>query len=51
MTKKFGDQVLGVHGAEMPKFADATDDREKHYWIHQKGYNAKPPVQSLNVLQ
>jgi len=22
MTKKFGDQVLGVHGAELPKFAD-----------------------------
>ncbi len=26
MTKKFGDQVLGVHGAELPKFqADQND--------------------------
>ena len=22
MTKKFGDQVLGVHGQELPKFAE-----------------------------
>ena len=26
MTMKFGDQVLGVHGAELPKFADNTKD-------------------------
>ena len=30
MTKKFGDQVLGVHGAELPKFADNQKDR--FYW-------------------
>ena len=30
MTKKFGNQVLGVHGAELPKFADSEHD--KFYW-------------------
>lgn len=25
MTKKFGNQVLGVHGAELPKFADPNE--------------------------
>jgi len=34
MTKKFGDQVLGVHGAELPKFADNHKDR--FYWTMQK---------------
>ena len=29
MTKKFGDQVLGVHGQELPKFASSP---EKFYW-------------------
>lgn len=29
-TKKFGDQVLGVHGAELPKFADSKNER--FYW-------------------
>ena len=36
MTKKFGAQVLGVHGAELPKFADSTKDR--FYWTMQKSF-------------
>lgn len=42
MTKKFGNQVLGVHGAELPKFAD--DPKERFYWTYQKGYNASPKI-------
>lgn len=30
MTKKFGDQVLGVHGQELPRFADV--EQEQKYW-------------------
>jgi len=30
MTAKFGNQVLGVHGAELPKFAGHPD--EQFYW-------------------
>ena len=40
MTKKFGDQVLGVHGAELPKFADNKQDR--FYWTMQKTFNKSP---------
>lgn len=29
-TVKFGDQVLGVHGAELPKFAGHPKDQ--FYW-------------------
>jgi len=30
MTKKFGNQVLGVHGQELPKFAG--DRNDQFYW-------------------
>jgi hypothetical protein len=30
MTRKFGAQVLGVHGAELPKFAGHPEDQ--FYW-------------------
>lgn len=46
MTAKFGQQVLGVHGAELPKFADHPTDQ--FYWTLQKSYNKNPRCQSLN---
>ena len=49
MTKKFGDQVLGVHGAELPKFAESQKDR--FYWTMQKDFNKSPRTQSLNELK
>lgn len=49
MTQKFGDQVLGVHGAELPKFAGHPEDQ--YYWKYQKSYNPKPKCQSLNQLK
>lgn len=39
-TVKFGDQVLGVHGAELPKFAGHATDQ--FYWTMQKAYNKSP---------
>jgi len=36
MTKKFGDQILGVHGQELPKFAGTADC---FYWKKYKGYD------------
>ena len=49
MTMKFGDQVLGVHGQELPKFAD--NEKDQYYWKMQRGYNASPEIQSQNRLQ
>ena len=31
MTNKFGNQVLGVHGAELPKFQHSDD---QFYWTY-----------------
>lgn len=49
MTKKFGNQVLGVHGQELPKFAGHPKDQ--FYWTMQKSYNPQPRCQSLNILK
>ena len=49
MTKKFGNQILGVHGAELPKFAD--DKNDQYFWKLQKGYNPSPRNQSLNFYK
>lgn len=46
MTAKFGQQVLGVHGAELPKFAGHPTDQ--FYWTMQQTYNKNPRCQSLN---
>ena len=48
MTKKFGDQVLGVHGQELPKF---EGEKDQFYWTNYKGYNPTPKIQSQNLLQ
>ena len=40
MTQKFGNQVLGVHGAELPKFAGNSKDQ--FYWTLQKSFNRNP---------
>lgn len=39
MTKKFGNQVLGVHGQELPKFFNSP---EHLYWKNYKGYKESP---------
>lgn len=49
MTEKFGDQVLGVHGAELPKFQGS--EKEQFYWTLQPTFNANPRCQSLNLLK
>lgn len=49
MTNKFGAQVLGVHGAELPRFAGHPKDQ--FYWTMQKSYNAEPNCQSLNLYK
>ena len=49
MTEKFGNQPLGVHGAELPKFAGHPTDQ--YYWTKTKGYNESPSNQSLNHLR
>lgn len=48
MTQKFGDQVLGVHGQELPKFQGTND---QFYWTQYKGYDKQPKIQSQNLLQ
>lgn len=49
MTQKFGNQVLGVHGAELPKFAG--NEKDQFYWTLQKSFNRNPRCQSLNLLK
>ena len=49
MTRKFGDQVLGVHGQELPKFEG--NEKDQFYWTNYKGYNSNPKIQSQNILQ
>lgn len=48
-TVKFGDQVLGVHGAELPKFSGHPTDQ--FYWTMQKSFNKSPRCQSQNLLK
>lgn len=36
MTQKFGEQVLGVHGQELPKFAD--NKTSEQYWKNYENY-------------
>jgi hypothetical protein len=49
MTQKFGNQVLGVHGAELPKFAG--NEKDQYYWTLQQGYNPEPRCNSLNLMK
>jgi len=49
MTKKFGNQVLGVHGSELPKFAGHPKDQ--FYWTMQDSFKKNIRCQSLNLLQ
>ena len=41
MTKKFGNQVLGVHGQELPKFEGS---KEQMYWTNYKDYKKSPRI-------
>lgn len=49
MTAKFGNQVLGVHGQELPKFEG--NEKDQYYWKNYKGYVANPKFQSQNIMQ
>ena len=49
MTNKFGAQHLGVHGAELPKFAGHPEDQ--FYWTLSKSYEPNPKCQSLNLYK
>ena len=42
MTNKFGDQVLGVHGQELPKFAE--NEKDQYYWRNYNDYNENPKI-------
>jgi hypothetical protein len=48
MTRKFGNQILGVHGAELPKFAGTAD---RTFWKMLPGYVDKPRCMSLVQLE
>ena len=42
---KFGKQTIGVHGQELPKFADTRD--QLAYWKSQSGFVENPNFQSF----
>jgi len=46
--KVFSNQTIGVHGHELPKFADSEEYRE--YWKFKDGWTANPEVQSQTEL-
>ena len=48
-TKKFGEQTVGIHGGELPKFKE--DSTSKTWWKHQEGRVEDPKVQSMAVLR
>jgi len=39
--RKFGEQTIGIHGQELPKFAE--NDESKPYWLQDA---AQPEIQS-----
>ncbi len=41
MTKKFGSVTVGIHGQELPQFAQGKD-----WWVNRGSYNSVPHVQS-----
>ena len=51
MTVKFGNQILGVHGQELPKFSDQSRPEEQLYWTKQGTYTANPKYQSQVILK
>lgn len=48
MTTKFGNQVVGVHGRELPKFMSTE---QQMYWTSYNGYSSSPKFQSQNEWQ
>jgi len=46
--KTFSKQTIGVHGHELPKFAETEELKE--YWKYKAGYNDNPDVNSMTLL-
>jgi len=42
--KTFSKQTIGVHGHELPKFAE--NEELKEYWKNKDGYNPNPDINS-----
>lgn len=45
----FSKQTIGVHGHELPKFAE--NEEVKEYWKHREGYKENPDVNSHAVFK
>lgn len=48
-TSKFGEQFLGIHRQELPKYLDSEES--KKWWKHQKGHTSSPRYQSQLLLR
>jgi len=48
MTKKYGNQTVGVHGMELPKFSETNES--KAWWKYQP-HEADPKFQSRMLLK
>ena len=50
LTSKYGNQTIGIHGAELPQFKGSRTTQE--WWKHTKSYNAVPNITSaLNLKE
>ena len=48
--RTFGKVSIGVHGKELPKFAEETDSSVKEWWKLKNGYSENPQRQSAKEL-
>ena len=48
-TAKFGNVTIGIHGGELPKFAEV--ERSKEWWRMQHKTKEDPAVQSRLLLK
>ena len=49
--KTFGKVSIGVHGKELPKYAECQDQQTKEWWKLKRGYNDRPNYQSQKILR
>ena len=48
-TSKFGNVTVGIHGQELPKFAEMNGSKE--WWRHQHNKKEDPKIQSRLLLK
>jgi hypothetical protein len=49
LTKLYGKSAVGIHGHELPKFADSAEKAQ--YWKLHHGFNESPEIKSQRDLQ